>query len=126
MKIKFAGAVIYTHFFERMVNFYTRALGLTCLFEAENESGSGRMVVFDLGKNQKLFLVQEGKRRQSLSFGKTVRLLLEIDSLKKLEPKLVSLQARLVSEPQEIEGLGIVTVYQDPDGNYLQFLEPSV
>lgn len=124
MKMKFAGAVIYTRFFERLVDFYTQALGLTCLFEAENESKDGRMAVFDLGKNQKLFIVRDGKKLGRLRPGKSLRLFLEVDKVSQLEPKLASLQAKLVTAPSAIEGLGRVTVYQDPDGNYLQFLEP--
>lgn len=109
----------------KLADFYKNTIGLKCTNEA---------VVGEEGKESKVFFFEAEGRATLVIMGHSEvhgrnndpsRLVfnLEVDNMEAEVKKLTEAKVKKISETYHVEGYGLITTFEDLDGNYFQLVQ---
>lgn len=119
------GLLVFSEDATKLADFYKNTIGLKCTNEAE---------VGEEGKESKVFFFEaEGRATLAIMGHSEVhgrnndpsRLVfnLEVDNMEAEVKKLTEAEVKKISETYHVEGYGLITTFEDLDGNYFQLVQ---
>ncbi len=108
---------------KKLAMFYKDTVGLPMTLEAEMGEENEDFFGFEMKKGTSLYILPhsevKGKSKQPERF----LVNFEVDAIEKEVARLKKAKVRLVKDTYHVEGYGKIATFEDPDGNFFQFVQ---
>ena len=105
-----------------LAKFYREVVGLKQSSEMEIGDKGEKGYDFDI-KGTGLYILDHSDIKGKNVQGARLMFNLEVDDIEKEFARLKKEGAKVVQEVYHIEGYGLIATFEDPDGNYFQFVQ---
>ncbi len=116
---KLEGVLLSSHDSTKLANFYRDVVGLKQSMEFEMEDGK-MGYGFD---DAQLFINPHSEVKGENKNPERYILNFEVDDIEKEVEKVKNKGAKQIKDTYHIEGYGLISTFQDPDGNYFQLVQ---
>lgn len=107
---------------KKLADFYREKVGLKQSSEMEIGDKGEKGFNFDL-KGTGLYILDHSGVKGKNPQGARVMFNLEVDDIEKEFDRLKGEGAKVVAKPYHVEEYGLIATFEDPDGNYFQFVQ---
>lgn len=105
-----------------LADFYKEVVGLK--IKSEYEMGEGQNVYeMEVGSGSALYINDHTEVKGKNKDPKRVILNLEVDDIENEVARLDKEGVNKIQDTYHVEGYGLITTFEDPDGNYFQFVQ---
>ena len=108
---------------KKLADFYQEKVGLKLGSEMEIGDKGEKGYDFELGTGVYLYVMDHDKIEGKNKNPARVMFNLEVDDMDKEVARLKKAEVKVVAETYHVEGYGLITTFEDPDGNYFQFVQ---
>lgn len=105
---------------DALANFYKDKVGLEIKDEAEGEDGS-KMFDLKAGSGPSVYIMSDSDAKSGGS--SNVSMNIEVDDIEKEVKKLNDAGAKQVKDVYHLEGYGLISTYEDSDGNNFNLVQ---
>ena len=105
-----------------LAKFYREVVGLKQSSEMEIGDKGEKGYDFDI-KGTGLYILDHSDIKGKNSHGARVMFNLEVDDIEKEFERLKKEDVKVVQETYHVEEYGLIATFEDPDGNYFQFVQ---
>lgn len=118
----FEGLLLSTEDAKKLARFYRDVVGLKVKQEFESEKGEMGYEM-DTVSGSGLFINQHSKVKGKNSQPDRIIFNLEVDDIEKEVARLKEKKVKQIQDIYHIEGYGLISTFEDIDGNYFQFVQ---
>lgn len=116
------GILLSTEDPKKLAEFYRDVVGLEIKEEYEGEGGVMGYEM-DVKSGSGLFINAHDKVKGKNKEPERIIINLEVDDIEKESAILKEKKAKQIQEVYHVEGYGLIATFEDPDGNYFQFVQ---
>ena len=106
----------------KLAKFYKETVGLKQTMEMELGEEGQKGYDFEL-EGANLYILDHSDVKGKSGDPSRVMFNLEVDDIEKETKRLKDAGVKMVQDVYHVEGYGLITTFQDPDGNYFQFVQ---
>ena len=106
----------------KLAKFYKETVGLKQTMEMELGEEGQKGYDFEL-EGANLYILDHSDVKGKSKDPSRVMFNLEVDDIEKETKRLKDAGVKMVQDVYHVEGYGLITTFQDPDGNYFQFVQ---
>lgn len=118
----FEGTLLSSEDAKKLAEFYRDVVGLKIKQEFEGEDGVMGFEM-DTGAGSGLYINAHDKVKGKNKEPERIILNLEVDDIEKEFDRMKKENVKVVQETYHVEGYGLIATFEDPDGNYFQFVQ---
>lgn len=119
----FESVLLSTENSTRLANFYKDKVGLKCTSVMEIGEKGEKAYEFNLGKGSLLYINPHSEVHGKSPNPERLILNFEVDDIEKEVKRLKSEGIKQTQDIYHIEGYGLISTFQDVDGNYFQLVQ---
>lgn len=108
---------------KKLAMFYKDTVGLTMTLEAQMGEDNEDLYGFDMKQGSGLYIMHHSNVKGTSKQPERYLLNFEVDVIEKEVKRLVKEGVKLVKDIYHMEGYGKIATFEDPDGNYFQFVQ---
>lgn len=108
---------------KKLADFYKDKVGLEIGEEMEIGEKGEKGYDFKIGNGAGLYILDHSDIKGKNPHGARVMFNLEVDDIEKELDRLKKAEVKVVQETYHVEGYGLIATFEDPDGNYFQFVQ---
>lgn len=108
---------------KKLAMFYKDFVGLKLTLEAEMGDDNDEFFGFEMSKGTSLYILPHSKVKGKSQQPERYLINFEVDAIEKEVKRLVKAGVKLVKDVYHVEGYGKIATFEDPDGNYFQFVQ---
>lgn len=106
----------------KLAKFYKETVGLKQSMEMEMGEEGEKGYDFEL-EGANLYILDHSKIKGKSNDPSRVMFNLEVDDIEKETARLKDAGVKAVQDIYHVEGYGLISTFEDPDGNYFQFAQ---
>lgn len=118
----FEGVLLSSEDAKMLAEFYRDVVGLEIKQEFEGEDGV-MVYEMDTKNGSSLFINAHDKVKGKNKEPERLIINLEVDDIEKEAKRLKDQKVKLIADIYHIEEYGLIATFEDPDGNYFQFVQ---
>ena len=105
-----------------LAKFYRETVGLKQTMEMELGEEGQKGYDFEI-EGANLYILDHSDVKGKSKDPSRVMFNLEVDDIEKEAKRLKDAGVKMIQDIYHVEGYGLITTFQDPDGNYFQFVQ---
>ena len=106
----------------KLAKFYRETVGLKQTMEMELGEEGQKGYDFEI-EGANLYILDHSDVKGKSKDPSRVMFNLEVDDIEKEAKRLKDAGVKMIQDIYHVEGYGLITTFQDPDGNYFQFVQ---
>lgn len=107
---------------QKLADFYKDVVGLTRTSEFEMGEGA-KGFSFEMSGSSGVYILDHSEVKGENQNPERHILNFEVDDIEKEVARLKGKDVKLIKDIYHVEGYGLIATFQDPDGNYFQFVQ---
>lgn len=107
----------------KLADFYKKIVGLKLTLEMEMGDKGEEAFSFEKIGGANLYVIHHSKIKGKNKQPERVMFNLEVDKIENEVKRLNAKKVKLVQDIYHVEGYGKIATFEDPDGNYFQFVQ---
>lgn len=111
---------------KKLAMFYKDSVGVKMTLEAEMGDENEELFGFEMKKGTSLYIMHHSKVKGKSAQPERYLVNFEVDAIEKEVKRLVKAGVKRIKDVYHVEGYGKIATFEDPDGNYFQFVQVRV
>lgn len=106
-----------------LAKFYEEKVGLKLGEEMEIGEAGEKGYEFNFGEGSNLYILDHSKVKGKSANPERVMFNLEVSDIEDETKRLKAAGVKVTQDVYHVEGYGLIATFEDPDGNYFQFVQ---
>ncbi|MCL5970078.1 MAG: VOC family protein [Patescibacteria group bacterium] len=117
------GIIVFSENAKKLSDFYEEKVGLEITFEAKMTEDSQNLFAFEMEEGSVLYIVDNKKVRGKNKDPNRIMISFEFDDIKEEVKRLKDNGVRLIQDIYSVIDYGLVSIFEDLDGNHFQIVQ---